>query len=86
MIGLYVAYIVQFGINVPHWDDWQTVQLLASYRNGTLHFSQLWAQQNEGRLLVPNIIAIVVGELSHFNLKVEMYLGAVLLAVGVFTR
>ena len=49
-----------------------------------MHFSQLWAQHNEGRLLIPNIISIVVGSLSHFNMKAEMYLGAAFLAVGVF--
>jgi hypothetical protein len=84
-VGLYLAYIICFGVNVPHWDDWSIVPLLTAYQRGSLHFSQLWAQHNEHRMLVPNLIAVVVGARSRFNVKVEMYLGAMCLAAFVVT-
>jgi hypothetical protein len=79
----YLSYIARYGVNIAYWDDWHMVKLNEDLRAGTLHFSQVWAQHNAHRILVPNVVGLVLGTVFHFDVKLEMYVGAFLLALAV---
>jgi hypothetical protein len=55
-----VALIHRYGVNVPVLDEWDmSVPLVLRAREGTLQFAQLWAQQNEHRMLLVNLITLL---------------------------
>jgi hypothetical protein len=63
-------------MNVPYEDDWNIVPLIHSALHGHLTFGALWALHNENRILVPNLIFVAVGVLTHDNLKIVIVLSA----------
>lgn len=74
-IILMATLIARFGVDVPRWDGWMTGNLYHHlYEPSGLHWSDFWAQHNEGRLLFPKLIMFGLGRLTHWNTKVEMFL------------
>ncbi len=76
-------FVLRFSVNVVFWDDWSQVPLFAR-----LTLGRLWAQHNENRMLVPNLITYVLGRADHFNARTEMVVSALILmaAVAVLMR
>lgn len=66
----------QFGFTFPYWDEILVAPLIAKAKTGTLGLADLWAQQNEHRLLFPRLVMIAVGLLARWN-------GALILASSV---
>jgi hypothetical protein len=66
-------YIMKYGINVIYWDEWLLVPLFAKLYTGHLAFKDLIAQHNEHRILFPRVIMLILGTISHYNTKYEMY-------------
>lgn len=83
-IVFYFYYIYLFGVNVPHWDDWGTVGLFRHMYLGNLSFNQLWGQENENRLLFPHLVSLLILYVTHYNLKVVMYISAVFLTLSCY--
>lgn len=75
----YLLFIHQYGVDVPVQDQWVNFTLLGHSFAGTLSFGDLWAQHVTERMLFPNLIVLLLGHATHFNLFVEMYLSAILL-------
>jgi len=69
------AMIHWHGVNVPYWDEWDTIPRVIKAFNGTLTFQDLWSQHNEHRLLLVNIISIVLAKATSYDLKSNMYCG-----------
>jgi len=66
---LLVAWaVVQHGVNVPWWDDWQLIPLLAASARGEPYAHLLWAQHNEHRPLLPNLAMLALARWTHWNL------------------
>src|ERR1700722_4256254 len=78
---LYLAYIRHFGVNVPQIDDWSRVPLVHDALHGRLTLGALWAQYNESRIFVGNLVFVVFGGLDHFNLRAIMFFDAALFIV-----
>jgi len=67
-------YIRTYGVNVPYWDQWDTVPIfLEKLYNSKLTFFDLLAQHNESRPFFPNIIMIILAKFTHYNVLYEMY-------------
>ncbi len=66
-LGFYLAYIASYGVNVVYWDEFAWVPLVHATQNGTLSFSALWALHNADRELFPNLVAIALALLTHWN-------------------
>ena len=79
----YFTYVSMFGVNVPFWDDWSMVPMFVAILSGHFSLSALWIQHNENRMLIPNIVTIAVGMLTHYNTKVLMFLSAMILTAVV---
>ncbi len=83
VIVAYFLFIHAFGVNVVYRDQWSDVQILGQSLSGHLTLGQLWAQHNEERLLFPNLIVVLLGRTTHFNIVYEEYVGAVLLVASI---
>lgn len=70
--------IHKYGVNVLFGDEWVLVFLLQKNIEGTLTFSDLFAQHNEHRILFPNIVMLGIARLTNFNSVAEMYFSWIL--------
>ncbi len=61
-------------VNVPYWDEWDDdlAGIFLKWHAGTLSFGDFWAQHTESRLVLPRLIFLLLGNLSHWNLCWEM--------------
>ncbi|MHB8876809.1 MAG: hypothetical protein ACYC8T_24195 [Myxococcaceae bacterium] len=76
-------FVYRFAVDVPFWDQWELVPLLQRMADGTLSFADLFAQHNEHRILFPRIVTLLLARLSHWDVRLEMYTGwLMLLGVG----
>jgi hypothetical protein len=84
----YLWFLHTFALNVIFWDQWSDVYTVSHVSLSDLHVSlgNLWAQHGDHRIFFPNLIMIVVADLTHFNVVVEEYLSAIFLiaATGLF--
>lgn len=87
--GLYLWFVLHFGVNVPYQDDWVMVPLVHSVRTGGLTLSALWAQHLQNRVLFPNLAMLTILVPTGFDTRWEMLasvglllLGFVLFAIG----
>jgi hypothetical protein len=74
LAGSTVWFIHRYGVNAIYDDQWTDINVLRDAHMGTLSFATLWAQHNENRVFFPNLIVLLLGYTTHFNLVVEDYL------------
>lgn len=82
-----VGLIVNFGVNIPAYDQWVLPQLLEKTGSGTLKFSDLFELHNTHRILFPRIIFIGLAWISNWNIKLEMFFSlglAILTALSLY--
>ncbi len=77
LAGVYVAFVLHYSINQLSTDDWTVVPLVQAGLHGHLPWGALWAQHNENRMLVPNLVFVAVGVATHENAQAVMLLSAV---------
>jgi hypothetical protein len=75
-------FVMSFGIDTPHQDDWVLAGLLARSRAGELTFEDLYAQNNEHRFLFPRLLWIPLGLLTNWNVKAFMWLNFMMAVIG----
>ena len=62
---LYFVFLNQFGVNLIYYDEWAVVPLVHQSLHGSMPWTGLWAQHNENRVFVPNLIYLVLADSSH---------------------
>ncbi|MBO9999866.1 MAG: hypothetical protein J7641_12840 [Cyanobacteria bacterium SID2] len=75
------ASILNFGVNFPIWDQWDTPGLMfvkiqdgsIDVSNGQWNWGYWTAQHNESRKLFPRLILVSLASLTNWNVKVEMF-------------
>ena len=86
--AVYISSLVlEFGVNVPLWDDWDMVPMIVDAHEGDLKFADLFAQQLEARTLVPKLLFILFTFLGRFDARDGMLFSVVicaLTAAGIF--
>lgn len=87
-VGLAIL-LRQNAVNVPYWDEWDDdlTGIFLKWHNGTLSFSDFWAQHNESRLVLPRAVFLLLGIFSHWNLCWQVattFVLSALAAGGVF--
>jgi hypothetical protein len=58
-------------INVPMFDEWTFAPLVLALHAGTLHLSDLWAQQQAHRSFVPSLLMLALAQLDGWNVRIE---------------
>ena len=79
LIALYLGYVSHYSVNAIYWDDWTVVPLIHAALHGHLTFGALWVQHGENRMLIPNLIMVGVGAVTHDNTTVIVLLSAAVL-------
>jgi hypothetical protein len=71
---LWVAVsIIVLSVDLPFWDQWQFVAMLADYRAGDMNLADLIAQHNEHRPLFPRLIWLALALATDYNTKAELW-------------
>jgi len=70
---LVVIVILQFGVDVPYWDDWAFLHVLEAVQKGRLTLSGLLAQHNEHRMVFPRLVKLGLTYLSGWNTFYELF-------------
>src|SRR5215471_1008621 len=66
--------IPAFWVDVPQYDEWDSVMLFEHLSQGSLTLELLFKQVNEYRQFFPNVIFVGLGKLTHWDLRYEMIL------------
>lgn len=75
-------YIVRKAVDLPYWDEWEWAGLVYSFHEGTLRFADLWAQHNEHRILVPNLIMLGLDRFGGWDPVREQFVSLAVLVVA----
>jgi len=81
---LNLLFIYRYGVNCVFWDQWGIVPLFDKLYAGNLSFADLFALHNEHRILLPRLVMLGLGSLTHYNTVAEMYLSWLLLCIICF--
>ncbi len=79
LVAGYFWFIAAFGANTIWNDQWSDLMLIQNAYSGHLTLSALWAQHNESRILFPNLVVLLLAEVTHFNVKAEEFLSGLTL-------
>src|SRR6476620_2184876 len=74
--ALYLLYVWHYSFNLPFADDWTKTPLVVAALRNHIDFGLIWRQDHEARLVVPNIVFLVVGRPTRFNLQLIVLVGA----------
>jgi hypothetical protein len=61
-----------YWVDVPQYDEWDSVTLFEHLSQGSLTIGLLFKQVNEYRQFFPNVIFVGFGKLTHWDLRYEM--------------
>lgn len=78
-----VLFVRAYGVNVPIWDEWESVPDILAMLSKRLTLGDLWRQHNEHRIFFPRIAMLVLYRLGHMDSRVVMYANCGILAVTV---
>jgi hypothetical protein len=70
--------ILQYSVDVPFADQWDIAPFFEKLAQGSLSFSDLFAQHNEYRQFFPNLIFVALGWMTYWNVRYEMLLSFLL--------
>src|SRR5437016_1264763 len=73
---------------MPYMDDWSlSSDLLVRWRTGTLAARDFWAQHNESRPFFPRLVFLLIGTVTHGDLRPQLWVNltlALVVSAGVF--
>ncbi len=85
---IHLTYLVRhYGVEVPTLDDWEMAPLIVKAHTGQLHFADIFAQQQEGRTILPKLIFVLSAARGHWDVRDQMMISVVscwLSAAGLF--
>jgi hypothetical protein len=85
---IHTTYLVRhYGVEVPTLDDWEMAPLIVKAQTGQLRFVDIFAQQQEGRTVLPKLIFILSAARGRWDVRDLMMLSVIscwLTAAGIF--
>jgi len=75
-----LALIALAGVNVPFSDEWWYSALVKSVKSGEATFATFWSPNNEHRMLLPKVEFSSLAVLTHWNSKIIMLVGWIVMA------
>ncbi len=72
------VFVVCSTANVPIYDEWLWSPLILAGHAGTLTWSDIWAQQNAHRSVVPTLIALALASVTGWDTRIEALVSVVL--------
>lgn len=80
-IAVLVRLIGEYGVNVPYGDDWSLIPLYAKWNDHQLTFGDLFRPHNEHRIFFPKLIYLAFAQVTHWNVRAEMFFSVLLCCV-----
>lgn len=80
--GIY--FVISYGVNVIHSDEFEIVKLLIQIKKGAFSFGELFALHNEHRFFFPRVIILIVALLTDYNTKVIMFVNVAVVTLTYF--
>ena len=80
-VAIIVRLISDYGVNVPYGDEWSLIPLFSKWNDHQLAFADIFRQHNEHRIFFPKLIYLAFAQLTHWNVRAEMFF-SVLLCCG----
>jgi hypothetical protein len=80
--AIYLLYVAAYAVDIPQLDEWVRIPLLNASLQGHLTLGALWAQYNESRMFVSNLIFVASARLDHYDTRTLMFLSAGLFIVA----
>lgn len=65
------ALTARYGYDVPYWDQWWLVPVVAKAFGGDLALADLWLAVNEHRVFFPNLLTVALARLTRWDLRYE---------------
>jgi hypothetical protein len=82
--ALALYYVLNFTVNVPHFDEWRTVPTVVSWASDNWSWNYLFRQYDGQRVPLQQAIAVLSTSLTGWNIRFEIMAGfAMLAATGV---
>jgi hypothetical protein len=84
---LLALLIFRYSVDLPQWDQWAYVTFFEKLSRRSLTFGDLFAQVNEYRQFFPNLVFVVLGWLTRWDVRYEMavtFLAACLVSLNVY--
>lgn len=70
---LLLVQIFQNWVNIPYWDEWGLIaRLRLALQAGTLGPLDLFAQHNDSRFALPQLLLLPLAQLTHWDLRADM--------------
>ncbi len=70
---LHVAFLIrQYADNVPITDQYELIPIFEKIDRGILGFADLWRQHNEHRIFFPRSYQVLLGRLTHWDIRAEV--------------
>jgi hypothetical protein len=71
---LLALLIFRYSVDLPQWDQWDYVIFFEKFSRGALTFGDLFTQINEYRQFFPNLVFVMLGWLTRWDVRYEMFL------------
>jgi hypothetical protein len=85
---LHMTYLVRhYAVEVPTLDDWDMAPLIVEAHTGHFNWAHIFAQQQEGRTILPKLIFVLSAANGHWDVRDQMMLSVAccwLTAAGIF--
>lgn len=75
--------IALWGVDLPYFDQWELIPRFAKWQAGTFPWGELWQFHNEHRLFVPELIMLLLGRMTDWDIRWELAVNF-LLALATF--
>jgi len=80
-IAVLVRLIGEYGVNVPYGDEWSLIPMFVKWNNHQLTFADLFRLHNEHRIFFPKLIYLAFVQVTHWNVRAEMFFSVLLCCV-----
>ena len=87
LVGWIVFLILRYAVGIPMLDDWEMVAVVTKAHTGELTFTDLFAQQQEARTVLPKLIFIALSYGKYWDGRAAMILSVLaccLTALGIY--
>jgi hypothetical protein len=79
----YFSFLQLYSVNALVGDQWDLITMIKQSYVHFFDWGPMWTQHNENRIFFPNIITLLLVHTDHFNVQVEAYVGALMLAAAL---
>ena len=78
-----LLFVRAYAVNVPYWDEWESVPDILAASSGRLTVADLWRQHNEHRIFFPRVVMLGLYSVGRMDSRLVMYASCGILLIMV---